>query len=79
MGRSSPDQVDGDLQELDPAVLALMRGELARIDGPSEGSNSTVGRAIDKRHLERQRAQAALRDAMRLWGGWRKHLGEDTR
>jgi DNA repair protein RadD len=45
--RSSPDRVDGDLAELDPAVLAKLRGEIERIEAlpviplgmPPEGWN----------------------------------------
>jgi superfamily II DNA or RNA helicase len=76
LGRSSPEQVDGDLMELDPAVLALMRAELDRVDGLGPGLGGKIGYAINHNHLMRQRAQAPLRDAIRLWGGWREMLGE---
>jgi superfamily II DNA or RNA helicase len=81
-GRSSPDQVDGDLTELDPTVLRIMRGELDRVDGPSHAPgnvNAATARAIHSHHLERQKAQQALRATIALWGGWRKHLGESDR
>lgn len=77
-GRSTPEQVDGDLTELDPAVLAAMRGEINRVDGdprvPS-GVAPEVAGAIHKRHHERQSAQAGLRSAIALWAGWQRALG----
>lgn len=73
-GRGTPEAVDGDLVELDPAVLARIRGEIARIDGVMFGPAY-----IQRAHAERQRAQAILRDAMRLWGGWRTLVGESDR
>jgi hypothetical protein len=77
-GRAAPEQVDGDLLELDEATLAAMRGEQARIDGaprmPANVSAET-GMAIKKRHWERQQAQATLRKQMALWAGWQEHLG----
>ncbi len=76
--RSAPERVDGDLFELDPSVLARMRGEIARIDGapslpPNAGAD--VQGAIKRTHWERQRSQAKLRAAISLWGGWQKYLG----
>ena len=73
-GRGTPAAVDGDLVELDPAMLAAIRGEIARVDGPMLGPVY-----IQRAHLDRQRAQAELRGTMRLWGGWRSHEGESDR
>lgn len=76
-GRSAPEQVDGDLAELDPAVLAAMRGEVLRVDGVAPlipGAAPEVNGGIRKRHYVRQQAQAALRDAMATWSGWQTHL-----
>ena len=76
--RSAPDQVDGDLQELDPAALAQLRGEIARVDGPvrvPQNADAAVAGAITRRHRERQDAQGTLRAAMALWGGWQAHQG----
>lgn len=78
-GRGSPEQVEGDLIELDPAVLNALRGEIARVDGPprfTEGS--AAAGAIIHNHITRQQRQATLRPAMSLWMGWRKHIGEDV-
>lgn len=81
-GRSTPEQVDGDLAELDPAVLAVLRGEVQRIDAdpvyPSSAGPEVRG-AIRKTHFERQQAQAALRELMAVWGGWQSHLGRSDR
>ncbi len=80
-GRLSPEQVDGDLSELDPEVLAFLRGELAKAESgfvpiPAGATPEVIG-ACNKRHRERQAAQAALRAAMMLWGGHQKALGRD--
>lgn len=76
--RSSPDRVDGDLCELDPNVLAQLRGEISRIDGdcvyPSNLSFQ-ANAAIRQRHQERQFAQKELRQAISLWAGWQRLLG----
>lgn len=80
-GRSAPEQVDGDLCELDPEVLARMRGEIARVDGDAVipyGADLPVAMAVRRRHAERQAAQAALRSSIALWGGWQHHLGRET-
>lgn len=79
VGRSAPQMVDGDLHELDPATLAALRGEVARVDGQPRiprHLEGTAARAVFNRHLERQQAQAALRDAMAVYGGWRRAAGE---
>lgn len=80
-GRGSPELVDGDLQELTADALARMRGEVARVDGPPAlpvHLGEIVVRAAMGRHHELQRAQAGLRQAMALWGGWRTAAGEDV-
>jgi DNA repair protein RadD len=76
-GRSSPDVVDGDLNELTPDVLARMRGEIARADAlliPVGAGPEVVGRK-QREHRERMEAQTALRAAMALWGGQRTARG----
>jgi len=76
--RSGPEKVDGDLTEVDPALLAQLRGEIARIDGPARipsGVGGPAGLAIVKRHRERQQAQASLRSALAWWGGLQQSLG----
>jgi DNA repair protein RadD len=71
-GRSSPDQVDGDLSELDPSALAGLQAEIDRVDGAAIlpwGAAPAVQGAVRKRHGERQEAQEELREAMSWWGG----------
>lgn len=79
-GRSTPEQVEGDLQWLDVAALRAMYAEQARIDGPAPTvSDTSTGLAIVRNHEKRQEAQAALRHSMQLWGGWREACGESLR
>lgn len=76
-GRSAPDMVDGDLNELTPDVLARMRGEIAYADTlriPVGAAPEVIG-AVKRNHRERMEAQALLRDAMALWGGQRTARG----
>lgn len=79
--RSAPDAVDGDLMELDPAVLAALRGEIERIDGspyvPQHLRGSPASAAIVNNHRERQDAQTELRANIALWAGYQKFLGRD--
>lgn len=79
-GRASPEQVDGDLHELDPTVLARLRGEIDRVDGDVRypaGAASEVMGGIRKRHQERQAAQLVLRQRIATWAGWQRSLGRD--
>jgi DNA repair protein RadD len=76
--RGTPEEVDGNCLELDPSVLAQMRIEQAKVDGPARtpvGAAPVVVGAIRKNHALRQEAQAELRAVMALWGGWRTHEG----
>lgn len=76
--RSTPEQVEGDLIELDPSVLDAIRNEIARVDGaPNFQKGSPAAGSIIHHHVQRQQRQATLRPAMALWMGWRKHIGED--
>jgi DNA repair protein RadD len=65
------EQVDGDLTELDPELLAAMRGEIARIDSPTlalpPGLPYAAEVSAQKRHRERQVAQRDLRHAIGSW------------
>lgn len=79
-GRAKPEQVDGDLFELSPDALALLRGEVAAVDAPpnlGRNPDDMVGRSIAKNHRDRQDAQAQLRTTMALWAGWQSTLGRD--
>ena len=80
--RGTPDQVEGDLVELDPAVLKALRKEIARIDDPAVipyGADNVVAQSVRKRHAERQDAQRSMRDAWQLWQGWQLHQGRGER
>lgn len=79
-GRGSPEMVEGDLIELDAAVLAMLRAEVDRVDNvprfPQNATPEVIG-AIRKNHRGRQDAQATLRPAIDLWAGWQRHLGRE--
>lgn len=81
MRRGSPEQVEGDLVELDPAVLADLRKEIAKVDGAARYPPNLTWQAhahIQDMHFDRQQSQAALRRSMSLWMGWQAHLGRGT-
>jgi hypothetical protein len=79
-GRGRPEEVDGDLQELTPEVLARMRGEADEVFYapriPSNMPQVGVRRFINA-HEERQQAILSLREAIMLYGGAR-HADGDT-
>ena len=80
--RSGPEQVDGDLTELSPEVLAKMRGEIDRVMGPPlipGGMPSAAQYGLAKAWNERLKVQEKLRHAIALWGGWQQHQGRDTK
>ena len=79
--RNGPEQVDGDLIELDPAALAAMRGEVARVDlSPEDYRAELAAKYVPligqmagvKRHKLRQEAQTALRASIAWWAGWQR-------
>lgn len=80
--RSTVEHVAGDLVELDPQVLAELRGEADRIIGPPvvPGNLSTGAvLGLKKRWTERREAQTALRTAIQLWAGyWRDEGDSDS-
>jgi hypothetical protein len=81
-GRGSPELVEGDLIELDPAVLEAMRGEVARVNGPVQmpaHMPAAAQRGILRNHHDRYRAQESLQRFMRIWGGWQESAGRSTR
>lgn len=78
--RGSPEAVDGDLVELDPAVLAKLRGEINRIDGTvriPQNLSEPAQCAVANRHSDRQVAQGGLRAAIALWAGYQRTLGRE--
>lgn len=79
--RSGPEFVDGDLTELDPATLAAMRGEVAKVDMDKEDFRAQCVANREPRlgqmrrvklHVERQEAQAALRASIEWWAGYQR-------
>lgn len=85
-GRSLPEQVDGDLTELTPEVLAKMRGEKERIDAPADnvkhqmlraGAPRVAAHSAAKAHAARQDEQTKLRDMIALWAGIQVEKGFD--
>ena len=82
--RSGPEFVDGDLSELSPDTLAMMRGEIAAVDVDKEAYRTALNSrhvpvigqlAHVKRHVERQEAQSRLRDSIALWAGHQRAAG----
>ena len=79
--RAAPEQVDGDLLELDPGILARLRraGEAVMAKPPAlpYGASPVVVAAIHKRRREMQLAQRDLRDVIATWAGWQVAQGRD--
>ena len=78
--RSAPEHVDGDLLELDPAVLARLRASaeaLRATPAVPYGATPEIRGAIMKRHRDLTATQDLLCDQIALWAGWQQHLGRD--
>lgn len=77
VGRSSPQQVDGVLEEMDPVVLARKRGEVAAKDAAvaERHPDARIRGHHHKLAGERNQAQAKLRARMMLWGGMKSAEG----
>ena len=82
--RSGPEQVDGDLIELDPAALAAMRGDIDKVDMDPEAYRHELAKkyvplvgqlAGVKRHVANQEAQKLLRALISLWAGHQRAMG----
>lgn len=82
--RSAPEFVDGDLAELEPSALAVLRQAVVKVDQPVEEYRAeliakhcpTLGvKRHVKRHAARQEAQTALRDVMAHWAGEQRAQG----
>jgi len=80
--RGTPEAVEGDLTELDPAVLDKMRKEIERINNPPlipANAPYVVAGSIKKNHQIRQDSQYTLRSAIALWAGyWKSHKATDA-
>ena len=76
--RAGPEHVDGDLQEIDPLILAQMRGEINRIDGDvyyPQGMPAPTRMRLKRIHGERQEMQSALRESIAWWAGYQRTMG----
>ena len=74
--RSRPEHVEGDLVELDPDTLAMMRGEIDKLDNydyvPNNLVNTPAEDKLKRVRRENREAQARLRYNISLWAGyWR--------
>jgi superfamily II DNA or RNA helicase len=65
--RGGPDQVDGDLTQIDPNLLAQYRGEIARIDGEAYVPAGAPAYAVKAQHQKRLATQHRMRDALAFW------------
>ena len=82
-GRSAPEMVDGDLMELDPAVLARMRGQVIPLDSqpaiPHGATRAIIGRR-ERDHGELIAEQIRLRQSIaHLAGVWKHGSGLSDR
>ena len=79
--RGTPEEVEGNLNELDPAILAKWRAEIERINDPPKipyNASPVVVNSIKKNHRMRRNAIESLRSAIALWAGyWRTHGADD--
>lgn len=76
--RSRIEHVDGDLFELDPNTLSMMRGQVERhISYPKIPVNATpiIAQACKNRHRELVAAMDMLKESMEWWAGWQIHQG----
>ena len=82
--RGGPEQVDGDLIELDPAALAAMRGEIEKVGMHPEAYRHELAKKYTplvgqlagvKRHVATQEAQEALRVSIAWWAGYQRAQG----
>lgn len=78
-GRGSPEAVEGDMILLDDAILAAMRREVARVDGPVRIPDGAPAGPVIRNHLNRQVAQAPLRKAIAMYGALIAHEGHSIR
>lgn len=78
--RNTPEQVDGDLTELDPKIVEQFRKEIKRIDGECRIPQHLPKPArikLQRTHAERQRCQGVLRNAIAQWAHRYKIIGAD--
>lgn len=82
--RSRPEHVDGDLFELSPEALALLRGEVAKVDMTgaeldgwlrTKGMAPPLAASIVKKHSVKQMSQKVLREQISWWAAWQRQMG----
>lgn len=82
--RNGPEQVEGDLYELDPAVLEQLRKSVAKVDLSAQDYRDELVRqgvpqigvmANVKRHIARQETIGQLRETMAWWAGHQRAKG----
>lgn len=76
--RSEPQQVDGDLTELDPSTLTQIKQEVERIQAPAKVPQHLTGVAaagLRKKHRIRQEAHIKLKDAIGWFGAYKRAEG----
>jgi hypothetical protein len=76
--RGRIEHVDGDLFELDPATLIMMRGQVEQhLEYPtySQHIQPMHKRAHDKRHWEMVQAIEVLKESMAWWAGYQEARG----
>ena len=82
--RATPEQVDGDLYELDPATLAKMRGDIEHVDASPEAYRAylqakgcpAIGVVSNiKAHKRQYDSQQRLRQTLALWGALQRQMG----
>ena len=87
-GRATVEQVDGCLYELSAEALAVLRGEVDRVDQHPDavrswmraaGHDSMVANSAAARQREKQEAQGLLRSALAGYGGIQQYLGLSDR
>lgn len=78
-GRSSPEQVDGDVGELSTDALRLLRGEVEANLAPPKypfGASGAIRAGIWNRHQEKVSEIGALQHAMSVWGAGQSALSQ---
>lgn len=76
--RAEPNQVEGNLIEFTPALLAKLRGEADHYAGLPHHAGRAAVIATERRQQERRESQARLRETIAFWAGVRKEVYGDS-
>lgn len=83
VARTGPKEVEGDLELLDEATLARMRGEISRVEDSHYslpyGATPAIAGRLRKLALEKSAELVELRATMDQWGGIQTALGRSHR